>query len=188
MTVQADGEITLLLQRWRGGDRAALERLLPMVYADLRRMAVGQLRNQAGHTTMQATALVHDVLLKLLERPVGDFQSTSHLINAAAQMMRQLLVSRARAAATDKRGGGWRRDDFTQALDLPIPDDTDLAELDQALTMLESIDERMSKVVELRYFVGLDMQQVADTLGVAKRTAHRDWATAQAWLRSRLSG
>lgn len=187
MTTGTEGEVTQLLHRWRGGDRTALERLLPMVYADLRRMAAGQLRGQAGHTTMQATALVHDVLLKLLDRPAADFQNTAHLINAAAQMMRQMLVSRARAAATDKRGGGWRRDEFTAALDLPIPDGTDLSELDQALSVLESIDQRMGKVVELRYFVGLDMQQVADTLGVARRTVHRDWATAQAWLRARLS-
>lgn len=188
MVPDADGEITQLLQRWRGGDRGALERLLPLVYADLRRMAAGQLRHQAGHTTLQATALVHDVLLKLLDRPAGDFENTAHLINASALMMRRMLVSRARAAATDKRGGGWRRDDFTAALELPIPDGTDLGELDEALTILESIDERMGKVVELRYFVGLDMQQVADTLGVARRTVHRDWATAQAWLRARLSG
>lgn len=187
MASGAEGEITQLLHLWRGGDRAALERLLPMVYADLRRMAASQLRSHGGHTTMQATALVHDVLLKLLDRPAADFQSAAHLINASAQMMRQILVGRARAAATSKRGGGWKRDDLALALDLPIPDDTDLAELDEALTALESIDERMSKVVELRYFVGLDMQQVADTLGVAKRTAHRDWATAQAWLRARLS-
>ncbi len=187
MTTDSDGEVTQLLHRWRDGDRAALERLLPMVYAELRRLAAGQLRGHAGHTTMQATALVHDVLLKLLDRPAVDFQNTAHLINAAARMMRQTLVSRARAAATGKRGGGWRRDAFTAALDLPIPDGTDLAELDQALTVLESIDQRMGKVVELHYFVGLDMQQVADTLGVARRTVHRDWATAQAWLRSRLT-
>ncbi len=186
MTDQSDGEVTRLLSRWREGDRQSLDRLLPLVYADLRRIAASQLRANSGHTTMQTTALVHDVLLRLLDRPAADFQNTGHLINAAAQMMRQILVSRARAASTDKRGGGWRRDDFTAALDLPIPDNTDLAELDQALTLLESIDERMSKVVELRYFVGLDMQQVADVLGVAKRTAHRDWATAQAWLRTRL--
>lgn len=187
MTERSEGEVTQLLGRWRQGDRAALEHLLPMVYAELRRLAAQQLRHQSGHTTLQATALVNEVLLKLLGRPSAGFENTAHLLNAAAQMMRQTLVGRARAAATDKRGGGWRRDEFTQALDLPIPEETDLAELDQALNQLQSIDTRMCQVVELRYFVGLDMHEVAATLGIAKRTAQRDWATAQAWLRSRLS-
>lgn len=187
MATVTGGEITLLLHRWREGDRSALERLLPLVYADLRRMAARQLHGHAGHTTLQPTALVHDVLLKLLDRPAADFQDSAHLIHAAAQMMRHILISRARAANAEKRGGRWQRDPFTAALELPIPDGTDLVELDRALAELEAIDERLGKVVALRYFVGLDMQQVAETLGVARRTVHRDWATAQAWLRERLA-
>lgn len=183
-----DSSVTGLLERWRTGDRAALDRLLPMVYADLRRMAAGVLRSHAGHATLQTTALVHDVLLRLLDRPAADFESTAHLLNASARMMRQTLVDRARAANAEKRGGGWLRDDFTSALELPIPDGTDMNALDQALTELESFDERMARVVELRYFVGLEMAEVGGLLGVTERTVQRDWVSARAWLKDRLDG
>jgi DNA-directed RNA polymerase specialized sigma24 family protein len=103
-------------------------------------------------------------------------------------MMRQQLVARSREAGSIKRGGGWRRDDLAAAMDLPIPDDTDLAELDRALDELEAFDARMARVVELRYFVGLSMAEVAASLGVVERTAQRDMASAQAWLRERLDG
>jgi RNA polymerase sigma factor (TIGR02999 family) len=182
----SDDSVTRLLDRWRDGDRAALDRLLPLVYADLRRIAAGMLRAHAGHATLQTTALVHDVLLRLLDRPAADFQDTAHLLNAAARMMRQILVDRARAAMAVKRGGGWLRDDFTAALELPIPEGTDLDELDQALDELESFDPRMASVVELRYFVGLGMSEVAGVLGVTERTVQRDWAGARAWLKDRL--
>lgn len=187
MTTHESGDtVTQLLRRWHHGDTKALERLLPLVYADLRRIAAAQLRSKGGHTTLQTTALVHDVLLRLLERPAVELNDSNHLFNAAARMMRQLLVNRLRAAMTDKRGGGWRRDDFTAALELPIPDQTDLTELDQALRELEAVQPRMAQVVELRYFIGLEMSEIAASLGVTPRTAQRDWATAQAWLRTRL--
>ena len=184
----SDDSVTRLLERWRAGDRAALEQLLPLVYADLRRMAAGVLRATPGHATLQTTALVHDVLLRLLDRPAADFQNTAHLLNASARMMRQILVDRARAALAEKRGGGWLRDDFTMALELPIPDGTDLHALDEALTELGAIDARMAQVVELRYFVGLGMDEVAGLLGVTVRTASRDWVGARAWLKDRLDG
>jgi len=183
-----DDSVTALLKRWRLGDRTALDRLLPLVYADLRRMAAGMLRSHSGHATLQTTALVHDVLLRLLDRPAADFESTAHLLNASARMMRQMLVDRARAANSVKRGGGWLRDNFTEALELPIPDGTDLSDLDQALTELESFDVRMARVVELRYFVGLGMEEVGGVLGITPRTAHRDWVGARAWLLNRLDG
>jgi RNA polymerase sigma factor (TIGR02999 family) len=178
--------VTLWLQRWRAGDAEALERLLPFVYADLRRIARGMLRSAPGHPTLQTTALVHDVLLRLLDRAPGDFQDTSHLLNASARMMRQVLVDRARRNASAKRGGGWLRDEFEAALELPIPDRTDLAELDQALDELESVHERMARVVELRYFVGLEVEEIANALGINERTARRDWVAAREWLRDRL--
>jgi RNA polymerase sigma factor (TIGR02999 family) len=186
MAEAADDSVTRLLQRWSAGESGALDRLLPLVYADLRRMAAGVLRGTPGHATLQTTALVHDVLLRLLGRPPAEFTSTAHLLNASARMMRQILVDRARKASTEKRGGQWLRDDFAEALELPIPDGTDLAALDHALNDLESAHERMAKVVELRYFVGLDLAEVADTLGVTERTARRDWVAAREWLRARL--
>lgn len=188
MEASPDASVTRLLHRWHDGDPAALDRLLPLVYADLRRIAARQLRTSAGHDTLQTTALVHDVLLRLLGRPPAEFHSGAHLLNAAARMMRQHLVNRARDAATQKRGGGWLRDEFDHALELPIPERTDLQELDRALAQLAAFDERMAQVVELRYFVGLEMAQIADHLGVAERTVRRDWISAQAWLRDRLTG
>ncbi len=139
-----------LLRRWSDGDSAALDRLLPLVYADLRRIASRELRVTPGHATLQTTALVHDVVLKLLGRPPSTFEDSAHLSNALARMMRQVLVDRARRAKAEKRGGRWVRDDFTEALELPIPNGTDLAQFDRELEELESAHERMAKVVELR--------------------------------------
>jgi len=186
MTTAADDDVTVLLHQWRDGDPRALERLLPFVYADLRRIAANALRATPGHATLQTTALVNDVLLRMLGRTPMEFENTAHLLNASARMMRQVLVDRARKASTEKRGGHWLRDDFTEVLDLPIPDGTDLAALDLALDELESAHERMAKVVELRYFVGLEVGEVAAALGIAERTARRDWIAAREWLRERL--
>lgn len=186
MHAGTNDNVTQWLQRWRDGDAQALERLLPLVYADLRRIAAGLLKSTPGHATLQTTALVHDVLLRLLGREPAQFENTAHLLNASARMMRQVLVDRARKALSEKRGGGWLRDDFEAALELPIPDRTDLAALDRALDELESAHERMARVVELRYFVGLEVEEIAATLGINERTARRDWVAAREWLRDRL--
>jgi RNA polymerase sigma factor (TIGR02999 family) len=182
----SDGNVTRLLHQWGDGDLQALERLLPLVYADLRRMAANALRATPGHATLQTTALVHDVLLRLLGRAPTEFENTAHLLNASARMMRQVLVDRARRAGSEKRGGNWLRDDFSEALELPIPEGTDLAELDRALNDLESVHPRMANVVELRYFVGLEVAELAAALGINERTARRDWVAAREWLRERL--
>lgn len=180
-------DLTQLVQRWSAGDRDALDRLLPMVYAELRRLARIQLGKQHGHDTLQATALVNDVLLKLIDRDVPQsLQSRAHLYNAAARMMRQMLVDRARSAGAERHGGGWLRDDFSRALELPIPERTRLPELDAALTELATLEPRMAQVVELRYFVGLSVAEVASTLELEERTVYRDWAAARAWLKDRL--
>jgi RNA polymerase sigma factor (TIGR02999 family) len=187
MSDDVDGTVTQLLRRWRAGEREALDSLLPLVYADLRRVAARQLRAHGRGATLQTTALLNDVLLRLLDRPASGFESTAHLLNASARMMRQHLINRARDAASLKRGGGWHRDELRAAMDLPIPEDIDLHALDQALNELEAFDARMARVVELRYFTGLGMAEVAASLGIATRTAQRDWIGAQAWLRERLS-
>jgi RNA polymerase sigma factor (TIGR02999 family) len=187
MSEESADSVTRWLRRWHEGDPAALERLLPLVYTDLRRIARSLLHSTPGHATLQTTALVHDVLLRLVGRESVSFENSHHLLNASARMMRQVLVDRARKAQTDKRGGGWLRDEFEAALELPIPRNTDLAALDDALNELEGVHERMSKVVELRYFVGLEMTELAATLGITERTARRDWAAAREWLKLRLS-
>lgn len=186
MAEPTSDSVTRWLQRWRDGDEAALDRLLPLVYADLRRIARSVLGSSSGHATLQTTALVHDVLLRLLGRAPAEFASTTHLLNASARMMRQVLVDRARKASSVKRGGGWLRDDFEAALELPIPDRTDLAMLDAALDELESVHERMARVVELRYFVGLEVEEIAIALDINERTARRDWIAAREWLQQRL--
>jgi len=179
-------DVTLLLQRWREGDAEALDRLLPQVYADLRRIAAGLLRAHPEHATLQTTALVNDVLLRLLGKPPSAFNDTAHLLNASARMMRHALVDRARRAATDKHGGGWSRADFEAALEMPVADGADVQSLDRALDELAEVDERMAKGVELRWFVGLEVAEIAAALGITERTAYRDWCTAREWLRTRL--
>ena len=186
-SMSSTDDITQLMQRWSAGDGSALDALLPKVYAELRRLARIQLGRQQGHDTLQATALVNDVLLKLIDRDVPQrLESRAHLYNTAARMMRQLLVDRARSANADKHGGGWLRDDFTRALDLPIPEQTRLPELDAALTELAALEPRMAQVVELRYFIGLSVAEVAAMLELEERTVYRDWAAARAWLKDRL--
>ena len=188
MPASNDADATQLLQRWSAGDAQALDALLPMVYAELRGIARRELHGHRGHDTLQPTALVNDVFVRLLGRDAPQqLTSRAHLFNTAARIMRQLLVDRARRAASEKHGGEWKRDDFTRALDLPIPDDTRLPELDAALVDLSKIDERMAQVVELRYFTGLSVAEVATLLGVEERTVYRDWAAARAWLRDRLA-
>lgn len=182
----SDDSVTRWLERWREGDPVAFERLLPLVYADLRRIAASLLLNTPGHATLQTTALVHEMLLRLLGREPASFESGAHLLNTSARMMRQVLVDRARRMGTEKRGGAWWRADFEEALELRISDNVDLIELDRALEELEAMDPRMAKVVELRYFVGLEVVEVAAALGVVERTAQRDWVAAHAWLRRRL--
>ena len=181
-------DITGLLKRWSAGDSAALDALLPLVYGDLRRLARREMHGHRGHDTLQPTALVNDVLLKLIAREHPQaIESTAHLYNMAAKMMRQRLVDRARSASAERNGGEWQRDEFTQALALPIPEHTSMIDLDRALETLETIDPRMAQVVELRYFVGLSVPEVACVLNLDERTVYRDWAAARAWLKDRLA-
>ena len=186
MPTRDDARVTELLQRWGDGDAEALDRLLPQVYADLRRLAASLLRTHPGHATLQTTALVNDVLLRLLGKPPSAFNDTAHLLNAASRMMRQALVDRARRGAADKHGGGWSRVDFESALNVAAAEDIDVQSLDRALDELAEVDERMAKGVELRWFVGLEVTEIAAVLGITERTAYRDWCTAREWLRTRL--
>lgn len=181
------GEVTTLVRRWSGGDPEALSSLLPMVYADLRRIAAQQLRSNAGHDTLQPTALVNDVFVRLLGAERLDIADRRHFFTTAAKLMRQVLVDRARAKARDKRGGDWQRVDLVEASALPIDADTDLPALDEALRKLARLDPRVAEVVELRCFGGLEVSEVAALLGLDERTVYRDWAMARAWLRQQLA-
>lgn len=181
------GEVTELVRRWRDGDGDALSSLLPLVYADLRRMAAQQLRSNIGHDTLQPTALVNDVFVRLLGAERVDITDRKHFFTTAAKLMRQVLVDRARAKSRDKRGGDWQRVDLVEAAALPIDADTDLPALDEALRKLAQLDPRVAEVVELRCFGGLEVSEVAALLGIDERTVYRDWAMARSWLRQQLA-
>lgn len=185
MTEDSAG-VTVLLQRWRDGDRDALDGLLPLVYDELRRLAAHELRGHKHHDTLQPTALVHDVFVRLLGAERVDIGNRKHLFATAAKLMRQVLVDRARAHGREKRGGGWQRVDFIEALALPIEPMTDVPALVEALEVLAELDPRMAQIVELRYFVGLEVLEVANLFEVDERTVYRDWAMARAWLKDRL--
>lgn len=176
-------QLTSLLQR-AGDDTAAGEAVLPRVYEELRRLAGSQMgREHAGHT-LQATALVHEAWMKLVG-PDGEalaWDGRAHFFSAAAMAMRRILVDHARRVQSDKRGGGLRRqplDGVDQAFD---PDELDFVQLDVALTRLAEQDARAAKVVELRFFAGLSVEDTAQALDVSERTVAREWGVARAWL------
>lgn len=179
-------QVTQLLNDWRQGDADALNQLLPLVYADLRMMASRRLSEHAGHDTLQPTALVHDVVLRLMECNSLDIHNRGHFFNLAGKAMRQLLVDRARRAAAVRHGSGAQHVPLDQITEPPLPDDLDIQALDQALTKLATLDERMARLVELRWFIGLTMPQAAAVLEIDQRTAYRDWALAKAWLREQV--
>ena len=181
-------DLTGWLRRWSEGDTAALDSLLPHVYADLRRIAASELRGHPGHDTLQPTALINDVFVRLLGTQRLDIGNRKHFFATAAKLMRQVLMDRARAQLRDKRGGGvWQQVDFNEAMALPIDEHTDLPALDEALKQLAALDPRMAQIVELRYFAGLEVSEVAHLFEVDERTVYRDWALARAWLRQRLA-
>lgn len=182
----SESEITTLIRGWQSGDLLAFDQLLPRVYADLRVMARRQLQGERA-STLQPTALVHDVLLRLMEHEAPFIADSSHFFRMAARIMRNLLVDRARRARANKHGGQLVRLDLLEAMALPIPADTDIEQLDAALEDLESIEPALAHIVELRYFVGLTVREVAQLLEIDESTVYRDWALARVWLREQMT-
>ena len=181
-------EITRLLERWRGGDEQALERLLPVVYRQLRVLAYRQFQQEnAGHT-LQPTELVHEAYLKLVGQDPGRIENRTHFFALAAKAMRQVLVDYARRKAAEKRAGDRQRVTLTDALGTPAETGraVDALELDEALGRLGEIRPRAAQVVELRYFGGFTLDQTAEILSVHPKTVSRDWNTARLWLLDRL--
>ncbi len=181
-------EVTQILVQIENGEKAATERLLPLVYAELRKMASAKLALEKPGHTLQATALVHEAYLRLVGIPQEDrWDNRAHFFGAAAEAMRRVLVDSARQKRSAKRGGQYNRQDF-EALQLagPVREDR-LLELDEALTKLERTDHRSAKVVKLRYFAGLTIPEVAGALGVSARTADSIWAYARSWLMEEMS-
>ncbi|HKB03738.1 MAG TPA: ECF-type sigma factor [Gemmataceae bacterium] len=179
-------ELTAILDRLRAGDPRAAGELFDRVYAELRRMAAAQVAaERAGHT-LNATALVHEAYLRLFPGPAPAFADRAYFFAAAASAMRRVRVDHARARGADKRGGGQRRVELDSNIaDAPGPD-LDLVALDEALDKLAAKDPARAKLVELRFFAGLTMPQVAEVLGVSLATAERHWAYARAWLLAEL--
>lgn len=180
-------QVTRLLRAWCGGDRAALEQLIPLVYGELRRMARGYMRREQPGNTLQATALVNEAFLRLVDVTGVQWQDRAHFFAISAQIMRRILVGAARARGSRKRGGGVVRLDLNESIDA-LPDlDSRLVDLDEALESLARFDARKVKVVELRFFGGLSVKETAEVLKISSESVKRDWKFARAWLMHELS-
>lgn len=180
--VAAD-EVTEVLRVWTDGDERAFERLIPLVYDELHRMALRYLAGERSAVSMQATALVNEVCLRLLGWDQARWQNRSHFFGVSAQMMRRVLVDIARRRNAERRGGANAIRVPLEDIDIPARDrDADLVAVDEALRTLAAHDPRKARVVELKFFGGLSMEEVAKALDVSLRTVHSDWAFARAWL------
>lgn len=180
-------EVTRLLGKLGSEeDPAIFDRLLSLVYAELRKLADGYLRRERPDHTLQATALVHEAFLKLSGQCTVDWQSKQHFLAIAATSMRRILVDHAREKHTLRRGGDRDRVNLDSDLVATQSDDTDLVALDEALDELAALDERKVKVVEMRFFVGMTLEETAAALGISDATVKREWRTARAWLRREL--
>lgn len=180
-------QVTQLLDDWSRGDRAALDALIPLVHTELHRLARGYIaRERPGHT-LQASALVNEVYLKLVGERDMKWQSRAHFVGVAAQLMRFILVDHCRKKQYAKRGGGAARVTFDENLEVSFERGDELMALDDALQKLAAQDERKARIAELRYFGGLSVEETAEALGVSVATVMRDWKLTKAWLQRELS-
>lgn len=186
MPAQPLDALTALLLRWRQGDKEALDQLLPVVYEELRRLARAHLRG-VRNPSLQPTALVHELYLRLADSDRLIIRDRAHFFAIAAQAMRQILVDHARRRLADKRGGGVTIVGFDMMTEPAGSPGVDVLVVDEALDQLTSIDGRLCRVVELRFFAGLNIEETAQALEVSAATVERDWAMAKAWLFQRLS-
>lgn len=180
------GEITVLLEKLRDGDRAAESTLLSLVYGELRRIASRRMRSERSGHTLQTTALVNEAYVRLLRNAEIDWRSRAHFYAVAARTMRRVLVDYARAQAAGKRGGGAMTIPFDEGLAVSVEHCGQITELDDALKTLSLQEERVGNVIELRFFAGLSFEETAEALGISVRTAKRDWEFGRAWLKSEL--
>jgi RNA polymerase sigma factor (TIGR02999 family) len=181
-------EVTALLRRWREGDSQALDRLVPLVYPELRRLARRFLQRERPNHTLAPTALVHEAYLRLADKDHPKWQDRIHFYAVAAQLMRRILVDHARSRATAKRGGDVLQVPLDEARDQAAERTTDLLALDDALNRLEGQDPRKSRIIELRYFGGLTLEETAQFLEISVPTVVKEARMARAWLYSQMSG
>jgi RNA polymerase sigma factor (TIGR02999 family) len=175
-------EITQLLQRWGGGDAAAFDKLLPLVYRDLRAMAQNYLRRERSGHTLQSTALVHELYERMVLQELPQWRNRAQFFAVAALLMRRILVDHARGKRAAKRGGDVVKLSVDELTNISAPVDLDIVALDDALTELAKLDPQQSRVVEMKIFVGLSNDDMAEVLGISKSTVKRDWETARVWL------
>jgi RNA polymerase sigma factor (TIGR02999 family) len=181
-------EITQMLREWSGGKREALDKLMPLVYDELHRQAARYLRRESQGHTLQTTALIHETYLKLIDQRDVRWQNRAHFFAIAAQAMRRIMVDYARTKQREKRGGGDEKLPLEAAMSVAVDESSvDLIALDEALTRLGEIDLQQARVVELRYFSGLSLEETAEALHISRATAAREWNVARAWLRRELT-
>ncbi|HTX38408.1 MAG TPA: sigma-70 family RNA polymerase sigma factor [Bryobacteraceae bacterium] len=174
--------ITELLREWSGGNRKALDQLLPLVYPELHEIARHRLQSMAPGATMQPTALVNEMYLRLVDASKVDFRNRAHFLAICATVMRQIVIDEARAHGRDKRGGGWRRVDLEDSEIPSAANEEGLLALDEAMNRLAAVDQRKARVVELRFFGGMTNGEIAEVAGVSVDTVKRDWTFAKLWL------
>jgi RNA polymerase sigma-70 factor (ECF subfamily) len=181
-----DGDITGMLAAARGGDAEAAQRLAGLVYEELRRRAESLMKRESPGHTVQATMLIHDAYLKLIQQDRVGWNDRNHFFAVAAQTMRRLLVDHARGRQRDKRGGGQVKVSLEEGLGLSSGADGDVLAVDRALARLEALDPQQARIVELRFFGGLTVEEVAQQLGMSKRSVEAEWTMVAAWLRREL--
>lgn len=181
------GDVTQLLVDYSNGKREALDVLTPLVYGELRNLAARYLRRERSDHTLQSTALVHEAYLRLIDQNQVRWQNRAHFFGVAAQMIRRILVDHARTRHAQKRGGNAQKLSLDEAIGLPEQRDLDIIALDDALKLLAELDPQQSKVIELRFFGGLSIEETAEALGISPATVKREWVTARAWLLRQLS-
>ena len=178
--------ISALLSEWRAGNHEALEVLIPVVYEELRRIAQHHLRQERPDHTLQSTALVHEAYLRLMKQGPADIDNRAHFLAVASRLMRQILVDHARRHRAAKRGGGLKLE-LTEAMAMQKAPNVDLIALDNALNELARLDPQQSRIVEMRFFAGLSIEDTAEVIGISRTTVKREWATARAWLLREMS-
>jgi RNA polymerase sigma factor (TIGR02999 family) len=181
-------DVTLLLGKWRGGDHEALDELVSLVYSELRRLAGRYLNHESVGQTLQTHDLIHEAFLRLIGQRHVDWQNRAHFFGIAAQMMRRILTDHARRRSSGKHGGGVRLVVLEDVPDIAAPSDAGIVAVDEALVELKQVDEELARIVELRFFGGLEHDEIATVLGVSNATVRRRFRIAKAWLYRRLSG
>jgi len=187
VTDPSSQDVTEILLRWRNGDQEALDQLMPLVYDELHRLANAYLRRERPGHTLQTTALVHEAYLRLVDQTHANWQNRAHFYGVAAQLMRRILVSHARTQQAAKRGSGGLKLSLDEVAMKAKQREAEVVALDDALMDLAKIDPQQSRIVELRYFAGLNIEETAEVLGVSPATVKREWGTAKAWLYNELS-